>query len=66
MKEGSGGCVVRPLLRYFCNLGGCSIGKSQEKPGPGKELIGKSCQAVYRVWRRATDGKKECQEALER
>ena len=47
MKEENGVWVVRLLLKYFCNLGGCSIGNSQEKTGPGgKKLIRRSCQ-VY-------------------
>ena len=48
MKEENGEWVVRLLPRYFCNLGGCSIGNSQEKTGPGKKLIRRSCQVFIK------------------
>lgn len=56
MKEENGVWVVRLLLRYFCNFGGCSIGNSQEKTGPGgKKIDQKVLPGLYQVWRRARE-----------
>lgn len=48
MKEENGVWVVGLLPRHFCNLGGCSIGNSQEKTGHEKKLIRRSCQVCIK------------------
>ena len=53
VRERNGRWAGRLPLKCFCYLAGCSLGKSQEKPGPGKDMKRKSRQAVYRVWRKA-------------